>query len=132
MYTYSLYLFLNFPIKNNIMPTTYFQIFAIIVVGGLCVMFLSSTFNIQSPIHHCYWSSNNKQESNTSKPELDPFDAYLRAHPVFGKMKYPMPETKKKVSILLIVSSAPKRADRRQAIRDTWWQQCKNTGKVNT
>ena len=37
---------------------------------------------------------------------------------------------KKKVDILLIVSSGPRRADRRQAIRDTWWTDCVPSGKV--
>ena len=31
---------------------------------------------------------------------------------------------KKKVLILIIVSTAPQRFDRRQAIRDTWWKHC--------
>ena len=31
---------------------------------------------------------------------------------------------KKKVLILIIVTTAPQRFDRRQAIRDTWWKHC--------
>ena len=31
---------------------------------------------------------------------------------------------KKKVTLLIVVTSAPKRFDRRQAIRDTWWKHC--------
>ena len=31
---------------------------------------------------------------------------------------------KKKVLLLVIVSTAPQRFDRRQAIRDTWWKHC--------
>jgi len=130
------------------MPTTRSKIFAIIMVGGICMLLVSNIFNIQFHISDYYSRSNNtqeinkkqesnnkqeinnKQESDASKPELDPFDAYLRVHPVYGEMEFPMPETKKKVNILLIVSSAPKRSDRRQAIRDTWWQQCNNMGKV--
>jgi len=49
---------------------------------------------------------------------------------VFGKIEFPMSETKKKVNILLIVSSAPKRIERRQATRDTWWKECKKMGNV--
>ena len=37
---------------------------------------------------------------------------------------------KKKVDLLVIVSSGPRRADRRQAIRDTWWKDCKPTSQV--
>ena len=39
---------------------------------------------------------------------------------------------KKKVDILLIVSSGPRRADRRQAIRETWWKDCVPSGKVSS
>ena len=38
---------------------------------------------------------------------------------------------KKQVDLLLVVSSGPRRADRRQAIRDTWWKDCVPTGNVN-
>lgn len=31
---------------------------------------------------------------------------------------------KEKVLLLIIVSTAPQRLDRRQAIRDTWWKHC--------
>jgi len=37
---------------------------------------------------------------------------------------------KRKVLLLIIVSSAPQRFDRRQAIRDTWWKHC-NGSQVN-
>ena len=37
---------------------------------------------------------------------------------------------KKKVLLLIIVSTAPQRFDRRQAIRDTWWKHC-NGGQVS-
>lgn len=33
-------------------------------------------------------------------------------------------ESKKKLSLLIIVSTAPGRFKRRQAIRDTWWKHC--------
>ena len=38
---------------------------------------------------------------------------------------------KKKVDLLVIVSSGPRRADRRQAIRDTWWKDCVSTASVS-
>ena len=31
---------------------------------------------------------------------------------------------KKKVMLIIVVTTAPKRFDRRQAIRDTWWKHC--------
>ena len=38
---------------------------------------------------------------------------------------------KKKVLLLLIVSTAPQRYKRRQAIRDTWWKHCSGTQVSN-
>eukprot|EP00794_Sanderia_malayensis_P017034 gene17034-18748_t len=35
------------------------------------------------------------------------------------------------VTLLVVVSSAPKRTDRRNAIRQTWWQMCNNTDMVH-
>jgi len=53
------------------MHTIRFITFAIIIVGVLCMIYLSNIFNIQTPpIYGCYWSRNNTQESNTNKPEL--------------------------------------------------------------
>ena len=37
---------------------------------------------------------------------------------------------RKKVDLLLIVSSGPRRIDRREAIRQTWWKDCVQTSKV--
>ena len=38
---------------------------------------------------------------------------------------------RERTNLLLIVSSAPKRADRRDAIRETWWSLCKSTKMVS-
>ncbi|XP_012564874.2 uncharacterized protein LOC101237488 isoform X1 [Hydra vulgaris] len=35
------------------------------------------------------------------------------------------------INMILIVSSAPSRFDRRLAIRQTWWKQCKSTSKLS-
>ena len=40
----------------------------------------------------------------------------------FSKYKIKIADRINKVHILVIVSTAPKRCDRRQAIRETWWQ----------
>ena len=38
---------------------------------------------------------------------------------------------KEKIDLILIVSSAPERGDRRDAIRDTWWQLCKSNVRIS-
>ncbi|XP_002158539.2 lactosylceramide 1,3-N-acetyl-beta-D-glucosaminyltransferase [Hydra vulgaris] len=55
---------------------------------------------------------------------------YLLENPIYAKWNMSKAKKKKKVTILLVVSSGPKRFDRRQAIRETWWTQCKVTGNV--
>lgn len=53
-------------------------------------------------------------------------DKFLINHPVFKTFNLTLPDRKKKVRLLLIVSTAPQRYDRREAIRKTWWTQCVN------
>ena len=72
------------------------------------------------------------QEQTDSQVERK-FNIFLENHSVFRKLNltrvnYP----KKIVNILVIVSSAPKRSDRRDSIRKTWWKDCVPTNKVCT
>jgi len=62
--------------------------------------------------------------------QMDSFNAFIHSHPIFGKFNITRPPKIKKVNVLVIVSSAPKRIDRRQMIRRTWWQECKNNENV--
>ena len=55
----------------------------------------------------------------------------LRQNPVFAPFDIEKPEKKKYVNVLIIVSSGPRRVDRRNAIRETWWKDCKNTNGVS-
>lgn len=52
----------------------------------------------------------------------------LLDNPVFKTFDIKKPKRKKFAHVLLIVSSGPRRVDRRNAIRDTWWKDCKKTG----
>ena len=91
-----------------------------LLVFALTVMALISLFGFQY---------------QDSIPPTDPleitFDRYLDNHKVFRKLNvsrvnYP----KKRVNILVIVSSAPQRSDRRENIRQTWWKDCVPTNEV--
>ena len=55
----------------------------------------------------------------------------LNENPVYAKFNTSRKEKPSKVNLLIIVSSAPKRSDRRLAIRETWWQQCRSTKRVS-
>ena len=59
----------------------------------------------------------------------DKFDI-LNSNVIYMKFNIPRALKREKLNILLIISSAPSRSDRRFAIRDTWWNQCKSSTKV--
>eukprot|EP00794_Sanderia_malayensis_P016973 gene16973-18684_t len=54
----------------------------------------------------------------------------VKDNAVFVHIKSTAREKMEHVNLLVLVSSAPKRSDRRQAIRETWWPLCKSTDKV--
>ena len=56
----------------------------------------------------------------------------LNENPVYAKFNISRQENRPKVNLLILVSSAPKRGDRRSAIRDTWWNQSYANDKVRT
>ena len=53
-------------------------------------------------------------------------DDFLMSHPVFKNFNITPASRKKRVHLLIIISTAPQRYSRRKAIRDTWWSHCKN------
>ncbi|XP_057300552.1 uncharacterized protein LOC130633660 [Hydractinia symbiolongicarpus] len=67
-----------------------------------------------------------KQNSSTSLTEIP----YIRNNSYLANFQIKPKGNKKNVNVLLIVSTGPRRYDRRATIRKTWWQQCKSTGKV--
>jgi len=79
-----------------------------------------------------YYKIPQPKQQQQQQQQQAPFDAFLQAHPIYSKFNFTArtKEKKKKINVLVIVSSAPKRSDRRQMIRETWWQECRNTGKV--
>ena len=54
----------------------------------------------------------------------------INENPVYRNFNITNKIWKPHITIILIVSSAPKRFDRRKAIRETWWKQCKSNSKV--
>lgn len=54
----------------------------------------------------------------------------LMKNPIYSKFGIKPAKSRKRVTLLIIVSTGPRRHDRRQAIRQTWWQECKPTKMV--
>lgn len=55
---------------------------------------------------------------------------WIDNHPIYKRFYIKNVNSRKRVSVLVVVSTAPKRIDRRNAIRKTWWKQCVGTGNV--
>lgn len=57
-------------------------------------------------------------------------DDYLITHPVYERFSIARPLTKKKVRLLVIITTAPQREERRSAVRGTWWTQCRSEVRI--
>eukprot|EP00112_Aurelia_sp_Birch-Aquarium-sp1_P009468 Seg20760.1 transcript_id=Seg20760.1/GoldUCD/mRNA.D3Y31 product="hypothetical protein" protein_id=Seg20760.1/GoldUCD/D3Y31 len=55
------------------------------------------------------------------------FFAALRTNSIYKSFGVKLKKRRQSVNLLLVVSSAPKRSDRRASIRETWWTLCRNT-----
>ena len=64
----------------------------------------------------------NHSDSSVSNEKLSTGLSYASPIPLIDFKD--LGSRKKKVLLLIIVSTAPQRFDRRQAIRDTWWKHC--------
>ena len=105
------------------------NIFVICMMSVLVTMLIYTHIKFENPQRLLYKITSYNSESECSK--MDPFDAFISRHPVFGNFKFRRPPKKKNVNVLVIVSSAPKRIDRRQIIRQTWWKECKSNKNVS-
>ena len=66
------------------------------------------------------WAALSKEEKRNS----------LLDNPVYANFNITKTLKKRKVNVILIVSSGPRRIARRNAIRKTWWKQCHATAGV--
>ena len=56
--------------------------------------------------------------------------SYIMKNPIYANFSIKPNQSRKRVNLLVIVTSAPSRIERRNAIRDTWWKSCQNNTKV--
>ena len=75
---------------------------------------------------HSSTSSDNETFQRLQQSQVSLDDEFLLTHPVFKEFNITPPIDKRFVHLLVIVTTGPQRHDRRKAIRDTWWTQCKN------
>ena len=71
-------------------------------------------------------SSNDESFQRLPQSQVSLDDEFLLTHPVFKEFNITLPFDKRFVYLLVLVTTGPQRYDRRKAIRDTWWSQCKN------
>ena len=121
------------------MLNKFFTILTVLEILLVCYIVFDNNWSpkfinsAQKFIHSAIQSFFSKIEIETlpsQKPE-DSFITFLKNHSVFKTFNVSrVYKKKKRVHILVIVSTAPKRRDRRDSIRQTWWKRCVQTKKV--
>ena len=78
-----------------------------------------------------YSKRSSKYATNLNYFNLISYDInYIMKNPIYANFSIKPNQFRKRVNLLVIVTSAPRRIDRRNAIRDTWWKSCQNNTKV--
>ena len=80
------------------------------------------------------WNNHSKRSSryttNLNYSNLISYNSYILKNPIYANFSIKPNQSRKRVNLLVIVTSAPSRIERRNAIRDTWWKSCQNNTKV--
>ena len=107
----------------------YSKVMAIVIMLnlGFISFYAIYTENYILPTKQIYQKAKRYVRNYTSKIDFN----WLENNPVYKQFKIKPLPVRKEVTILVIVSSGPRRIDRRNAIRQTWWQQCKPTEEVS-
>ena len=98
-----------------------------VIISSACLIvtiFFITILNSQS-LYENGFSKRLSSFVKKSASSVSPEDEFLIKHPVFRNFHIMPPAQKKNVRLLVIVTTAPQRNDRREAIRNTWWTQCK-------
>ena len=78
-----------------------------------------------------YTKRSSKYATNLSYFNLISYNtSYIMKNPIYANFSIKPNQSRKRVNLLVIVTSAPSRIERRNAIRDTWWKSCRNNTKV--
>ena len=78
-----------------------------------------------------YTKRSSKYATNLNYFNLISYDtSYIMKNPIYANFSIKPNQYRKRVNLLVIVTSAPSRIERRNAIRDTWWKSCRNNTKV--
>ena len=73
----------------------------------------------------------NNDVTEVPVPEASQLFTKIKDNAVYKHFNVLSREKRERTNLLVIVSSAPKRADRRDAIRETWWSLCKSSEMVS-
>ena len=97
------------------------------------LIFLQATIVIMYSgisVHSFYKHQGPDYKSHSELSENLKLYMKVRNNPVYRHLDILDRGRRESVNLLVIVSSAPKRSDRRIGIRETWWPLCKSNGKV--
>ena len=102
------------------------RVAVIISSAWLIVVIFFTTILNRPSLYKTDFSKRLSSSVKKSASSISPDDEFLIKHPVFKNFNIIPPVQKKNVRLLVIVTTAPQRNDRREAIRNTWWTRCKN------
>ena len=108
-------------------------------INKVSKFFLLIVFLLSISLIYTTWSLTIRQDFNFQKKNdrikqeiINITDDMILSNPIYSQFNIIPTKKKKNVTLLLIVSSGPKRFERRQAIRDTYWKQCHSSKEVSS
>ena len=104
----------------------------LLLTASIFMFYLKYGFNldnkIQKPIANSYLRIGVEERKSPFYTNIN--FTWLADNPIYRNFEIKEAKKKKRVTVLVIVSSGPRRIDRRNAIRNTWWKLCKRNGTV--
>jgi len=117
-------------IRRALLILLLIQTFLYLLFYFIYLSYLVPVVSFQQRTFSSYIQMKDTTPSSVATDDL----TWIDKNPIYSRFNISAPRenaTRKRVSILIVVSSAPRRFERRQAIRDTWWNECKLTKSVS-
>ena len=119
---------MNFSFLRNAMRKKAALLAVMIFSILLYFLIFDSMFDL---IRNKHSKRSNRYATNLNYFNLISYNiSYIIKNPIYANFSIEPNQSRKRVNLLVIVTSAPSRIERRNAIRDTWWKSCQNNTKV--